>query len=188
MVKVIVYGREKDVSTQRVLILLEELELKYDFEEVKEGDTEKSDIFGNVPLVMYGETVLFESRAIMRYIARNNKEIHDFNDNTKVDIFMEVEANEFAPVVSKIVKKDKDYSLKEFEIVLDKYNKILEDQSFIAGDTYSIADMTHIPYAYNVLKCGHKDILKQRMNVYNWLKRIMKRPVVKRVLECQINV
>lgn len=207
MVKLIVHGHPKATCTQRVLILLEELELKYELDvvDLSKGENKEEAYlelqpFGKLPCVEYGDKILFESRAILRYIARNNRfEDVDLLGDVYADVWMEVEGQNFNGPVSKIVyekmfKKWKDpegkpdeavvsVALAELEKVLDVYEKQLEGKEYIAGDTFTIADITHIPYAYCFLKCGYKSVLKQRSNVYRWLKRIMLRPAVKRVLD-----
>jgi len=203
MVQLSVYGNPKATCTQRVLILLEELELKYNFKEVdlRKGEQKSEEYrrlqpFGKVPAVEYGEKTLFESRSILRYIARNNRDPMDLLGDVYVDMWLEVESQNFNPPASKIVYekmfKDKDSEpdqavmkaeAKRLAEILDVYESRLETQEYIAGDNYSIADISHIPYAYCLLKCGYKDLFKSRPNVYNWLKRIMRRPAVKSVLD-----
>ena len=203
MVELTVYGDAKATCTQRILILLEELELKYTLEKVdlakgeqKSEEFLKMNPFGKVPVVKYGDKVLFESRAIMRYIARNNAETVDLYPDVQADVWMEVESQTFNPSISKIVyekmfKKWKgekaddeivEKCLEELEGVLDIYEEQLQGKEYIGGDSFTIADIAHIPYAYYFLKAGYKSVLKQRPTVYSWLKKIVQRPVVKKVL------
>jgi len=137
MVNLTVYGSENAACTQKVLILLEELNLKYKFESIDLSQNEhktpeymKMQPFGKIPVIQYGDHTIFESRSILRYIASNNQ---------------------------------------------DK-------------NGYSIADISHIPYFNYFIKCGYKQVLKKYPNVYNWLKRIMKREYVKRVLKPETEV
>lgn len=203
MVELTVYGNAKATCTQRILILLEELELKYTLQpiDLEKGEHKTEEFmemnpFGKVPVVKYGEKTLFESRAIMRYIARNNKDIKDLYPDVNTDVWMEVESQSFNPHISKIVsekmfKKWKgeeaddevvELSLEKLEEVLDIYEEHLEKSEYIAGDNFTIADIAHIPYAYYFLKAGYKHVLKRRVKVYSWLKKIVQRPIVKRVL------
>lgn len=201
MVKLTVYGNPQATCTQRVLILLEELELKYKFENIdfnnqeqKSPDYLKLQPFGKVPVVQYGDKAIFESRAILRYIAKNNREEEfDYFGDVFTDMWLEVESQNFNPHASEIVYQKKwaeesnqqkiDEAIAKLEPVLDIYNSRLEDKNYISGNSFTIADISHIPYAYQLLKCGYKDLVKSRPNVYSWLKRIIKRPAVKRVLE-----
>jgi glutathione S-transferase len=200
MVQVNVYGDAKATCTQRVLILLEELSLKYDMRpiDLSKGEQRGEEFmklqpFGKVPALEYDDRVLFESRSILRYVAKNNNDIVDLLGDADTDIWLEVESQNYNPHVSKIVnerlfkkwrgeKPDMtivENELKALEAVLDVYERRLSDVSFIGGDHFSIADISHIPYTNYMLRCGYKELYKSRPNVYRWVKQIIKRPSVK---------
>ena len=204
MVQVDVYGDARATCTQRVLILLEELDLKYDLKSVdlSKGDHKTPEFmelqpFGKVPAIKYDDRVVFESRSILRYIAKNNVEIKDFLGGTDVDIWLEVESQNYNPPVSRIVNEklfkkwrgerpDLEVvksSVEELERVLDVYERRLATVPFIGGEEFSIADISHIPYTNYLLKCGYKELYKGRPNVYKWLKRIVKRDSVQFLLK-----
>jgi glutathione S-transferase len=204
MVQLTVYGDPKATCTQRVLILLEELGLKYDLKEVSLANGEhkatehlQRQPFGKVPAIKYGEYTLFESRSILRYIADRNAEIVDLFATPDVEVWLEAESQNYNPWVSKIVaervfkklkneKVDEEVvknALEHLEKVLEVYDARLGNHKFIAGDDFSIADISHIPYTHHLIKAGFKDTFKKYPNVYSWLKRIMKREAVQRVLK-----
>lgn len=209
MVLVEVYGDHRSTCTQRILILLEELSLKYTLHPINlfKGDhkTEtflKMQPFGKIPVVKYDDRVLFESRSILRYIARNNTEIEDFLGGTDVDMWLEAESQNFYPCASTIVyemvfkellsagnpdTKLVQESVKRLESVLDVYESQLSENKFIAGDHYSIADISHIPYIVQLLHCGYKSVFRDRPNVYKWIKRIVKRDSVEWVCKGKTN-
>jgi glutathione S-transferase len=203
MVQVNVYGDAKATCTQRVLILLEELSLKYDMRPVDLSKGEqrgeefmKLQPFGKVPALEYDDRVLFESRSILRYVAKNNNDIVDLLGDADTDIWLEVESQNYNPHVSKIVnerlfkkwrgeKPDMtivENELKALEGVLDVYERRLAETTFIGGDEFSIADISHIPYTNYMLRCGYKELYKSRPNVYRWVKQIIKRPSVKSLI------
>lgn len=209
MVKLIVYGSKIATCTQRLLILLEELNLKYELREIDLMKGHQKDSrylnlqpFGKVPVVVYGDHVLFESRFILRYIAKNNTEDLDLtlNNSPYVDMWLEVESQNFNPPISKFIyekvfKKLKDSdvvideniinsALEELGKVLDVYEKRLEESKYIGGDSFSIADISHIPYLYMFVNSGveYKKYLKKYPNVYKWYKRILTKDSVKEVL------
>ena len=74
-------------------------------------------------------------------------------------------------------------SVVELEKVLDVYEKRLQNSTYIGGNDFSIADISHIPYTNHLLRCGFKELFKSRPNVYKWVKRIMKRGSVESVLK-----
>ncbi len=218
MVNVEVYGDTKASCTQRVLIMLEELNLKYSLKPVdlskgeqREPEFLKLNPFGQVPVIDYGDRTLFESRSILRYIAKNNLDIEDLLCSTDTDLWLEVESQQFNPPASKIIyekiykkmtdeihdkpdtqdkpdkqgKPDQDIladSVKSLERVLDVYEKQLETNTYISGETFTIADISHIPVINQLLKCGYKNLFKSRPNVYKWIKKIIKRESAQAVL------
>lgn len=204
MVEVVLYGDKRATCTQRILILLEELNIKYNFSNVdmKKGEHKSPEFlelqpFGKVPAMTYGDRKLFESRCILRYISKNNVDFVDFLGGTDVDLWLEVESQNFNPYASQIVRekvfkkmwgeesdeKVVQHAVSELEKVLDVYEKRLENSEYIGGDSYSIADISHIPYTNHLLRCGFKELFKSRPNVYKWVKRIMKRTAVENILK-----
>jgi len=207
MVHVDVYGDARATCTQRVIVLLEELDLKYDVKHIDlmKGEQKTKEFlelqpFGKVPVVKYDDRVLFESRSILRYIAKNNTENKDLYGGTDVDIWLEAESQNYNPPASKIVyekvfkkwrgeRADMEIvkaSVEELERVLDVYEKRLSSVPYIAGDEFSIADISHIPYTNLLLKCGYKSLYKDRPNVYRWIKRIIKRESVQYIINQSI--
>lgn len=207
MVQLTVYGNKMATCTQRILILLEELELKYEIKNVDLVQQEqKSDEFlalnpfGKVPVVIYDDQTMFESRSILRYIAKNNTEFLDLtlNDSFEVDMWLEVESQSFNPLVSTIVneklfKKWKEEetdeslvekTLEQLDNILSIYEKRLSEHKYIGGDSFSIADISHFPYLNYFLKCDktYKVWLKRYPRVYKWFKRMSLRESIKNVL------
>jgi glutathione S-transferase len=204
MVKLIVYGNKISTCTQRILILLEELQLKYDFIDIdifngKQQSESFLNPFGKVPVIEYGEHIIFESRSILRYIAKNNTDDSDLtlNENVNVDMWLETESQNFNPHISKIIyeklftkllKKDTDEKiveteLQKFLLILSIYEQQLSKHKYIASDDFSIADISHIPCIYYFIKCGYKSTLKEFPNVYKWTKRLLSRDSTKTILE-----
>jgi glutathione S-transferase len=207
MVQVDIYGDARATCTQRVIVLLEELDLKYDVKHIDlmKGEQKTKEFlelqpFGKVPVVKYDDRVLFESRSILRYIAKNNTENKDLYGGTDVDIWLEAESQNYNPPASRIVyekvfkkwrgeRADMEVvkaSVEELERVLDVYEKRLSSVPYIAGDEFSIADISHIPYTNLLLKCGYKSLYKDRPNVYRWIKRIIKRESVQYIINQSI--
>jgi len=203
MVVVDLYGDSRSTCTQRVLILLEELQLKYNLNniDILKNEHKTSDFvtlqpFGKIPAMKYDDRVVFESRSMLRYISRNNVDIKDLYGGTDVDIWLEAESQNFYPPASKIVyeklfkkwsgnKPDLDIvnkNLEELDKVLNVYDQRLSLVPFIAGEEFTIADISHIPYINYLLKCGYKQVFKKYTNVYRWIKKIIKRESVQYVL------
>lgn len=209
MVKLVVYGNKIATCTQRVLILLEELNLKYELRELDLMKGHQKDPryltlqpFGKVPAVVYGDYKLFESRSILRYIAKNNTDDTDLtlNGNPYVDMWLEVESQNFNPPISKYIyekvfKKWKDpeaasdeavlsQALDELSAVFEVYEKRLLESKYIGGNAFSIADISHIPYLHMFVNIGeeNKKFVKKYPHVYKWYKRMLMKDSVKEVL------
>jgi glutathione S-transferase len=211
MVKLTVYGDPKSTCTLRILILLEELQLDYKLHHVDLMKNQNKDPrflelqpFGKIPAVKYGDRVLFESRSILRYIAKNNNDDIDLLGDINNDIWLEVESQNFSPIISKIVyekvfkpmqNKETNESiiseeLHKFKPVLSVYNTRLEQHKFIGGNDFSIADISHIPYLYYFVNASKtfKNFLKDYPYVYKWYKRLMSRKYVQRILESDTDI
>lgn len=214
MVKVTLYGDKISTCTRSVLILLEELNLNYIFNNVDLSKGEhknekfiKMNPFGKVPILEYGKRTLIESRVMLKYIAKKNRDIEDFMGDINTDMWLEIENNQYYPIVSKLVyekvfKKMKgekadqnivDEYLQKYNEVLKIYDQHLKNNKYLAGDSFTIADIAHIPYTYYFLKSGanedekHKfrSMFKQHRNVYDWFHRLLSRDAVKSVLSGQ---
>lgn len=210
MVKLTLYGNKITTCTQRVSILLEELNLKYELREIDLMNSQQKDSrylelqpFGKVPAIVYGDHKLFESRSILRYIAKNNTEDTDLTlqDSPYVDMWLEVESQNFNPPISKFIyekvfKKWKDpeavidqtvlnSALEELEKVFEVYENRLQESKYIGGNSFSIADISHIPYLHMFVTSGseYKTFLKRFSRVYKWYKRMLMKDSVKQVLD-----
>lgn len=212
MVNLTLYGDKISTCTQRVLILLEELELKYDFTKVnlmenKQSEKEYLELnpFGFVPVVKYDSHDIFESRSILRYISKNNNDYKDLTlDNSiDVDMWLEAESQSMSPIISKIVYEIMFRKIKEPGTMIDTkiinkeiinlkkvlciYENRLNQSKYIGGDSFSIADISNIPCMYALVKCGYKSILKEFPTTYKWIKKLMSRESIKKVLESNNN-
>ena len=205
MVKITIYGNMSATCTQRILILLQELHLKYDFVNIdllkKQQKTKeflKIQPFGKIPVMKYGTKFMFESRAILRYLARNNSYDLDLtlDDNMNVETWLEAESQNYNPPISDIVYekmfkkmhgKETDEalvkkSLEKLEDVLDIYNERLSKNKYIAGNKFSIVDISHIPYTNYFIKCGYENILKKYPHFYKWYNTVITRESVMKIL------
>jgi len=150
--------------------------------------------FGQIPYVEDEDgTGLFESRAIGRYLVykygKNSgliPPISDLKAYTKFEIGASVEQADFDPSASAIVfekvfkawggesaDEERVKSLLEtLNSKLDGYERILAKQKYIGGDTLTLADLFHLPYAYMLDENVKSDVLRTRPNVARWWKEI----------------
>ncbi len=179
MVNVKLFGSKNNKDLMNVLVLLEELQLKYEYEG-EDADVQKDVVFGDRLVLEYGDRLLTESKAIMRYISSRNDEEIDLFSDAEVDRWMEIHSSIWEPAVLSLAEaKENETS----QSVLQVYDKHLEDHKFLANDEYSIADICHVSSLYDLLTSGHKNTLKKYEHLYKWIKRIMKRESVENVID-----
>ncbi|KAF8904531.1 glutathione S-transferase [Mucidula mucida] len=151
--------------------------------------------FGEVPYIDDDGLVVYESRAICRYICRKYQpgpqllpaegdlrayamfeqavsvEVYNF------DVHVQAAARErfLKPMLgmewSEAVYKE---ALERLERCLDVYDGILARQKYIAGDVLTLVDLFHIPYAFELERLAKLDMFQTRPNVarYWWNDRL----------------
>lgn len=198
-----VYGHKAATCVQRVLFLLEELSLPYELVHVdlvageqKKEDFKKIQPFGKVPVLVDTEegVTIFESRAILRYLAGKHDQLcggDTLKDKAIVENWLEVEAHNYNGPISTLVYekyfkswfgKEEDpavveKSVEELEKVLDVYENVLVHRSYLGGYEFTIVDISNVPYtAYLVEKIGMGHLLEKREHVWDWWNRVKSRP------------
>jgi glutathione S-transferase len=162
--------------------------------------------FGVIPVLQDGDFNIFESRAIARYISEKfeNQGTPLFGEGPKdralVNQWLEVESQNYNPLVSSIVAQVVFYKLRglatdekvveeqlaKLEKVLDVYEAHLSKNKYLAGNFFSIADLSHLPYTHYLVNVAKKgEGVTSRKHVNAWWEDISSRPAWKKVLELQ---
>ncbi|KAJ4960966.1 hypothetical protein NE237_020876 [Protea cynaroides] len=206
-----VYGPVAAVCPQRVMACL--LEKGVDFKvihvdldafEQKQPEFLARQPFGQVPVIEDGDFRLFESRAIIRYIASKyadggpNLLGNTHEERALVDQWLEVEAHNFNDMVFTSalqllilprLGKHGDLTLvhsceQKLETVFDVYEERLSKSNYLAGDSFTLADLSHLP-AIQVMvdRLGMGHLVKGRKNVHAWWEDISSRPSWKTVIK-----
>ncbi|XP_057429898.1 glutathione S-transferase F9-like [Lotus japonicus] len=198
-------------SPKRVLVCL--IEKAVQFETVpldlfkgenKEPEYLKLQPFGKLPVIQDGDYTLYESRAIIRYYAEKYR-----NQGTEllgktveerglVEQWLEVEAHNFHPPVLDLVlqvlfaplrglpsdQKLIEESDEKVQKVLDIYEDRLSKSKYLAGDFFSLADLSHLPFGhYLVNQTGRGNFVRERKHVSAWWDDISSRPSWQKVLQ-----
>ncbi|KAK4409482.1 Glutathione S-transferase F11 [Sesamum angolense] len=72
----------------------------------------------------------------------------------------------------------------KLEKVLDVYEERLASSKYLAGERFTIADLSHLPNTRFVMnEGGMEHLIKGRKNVYRWWMDISSRPSWKKVME-----
>ncbi|CAM6026221.1 unnamed protein product [Sphagnum balticum] len=202
------YGIASSTCTGRVLLSLFEKEVE-DFElvivNVRKGEGKKPEYlklqpFGLIPVLEDGDLTLYESRAIIRYIANKYEGQgtalygKDIKERAKVDHWLEVEGQNFNSAIRRslgvVSKPPIDEVLLTETIgklgkVLDIYEDHLSKTQYLAGDFFSLADLSHMTAGWKLFdKYKQGSILFEgRPHVKAWWENISSRPAFKKLLE-----
>ncbi|KAM6572344.1 hypothetical protein CsatA_016424 [Cannabis sativa] len=207
---VIVYGSLRSACTQRVLACFHEKGIEYEIVHVdlqtaqhKQPQFLLLQPFGQVPVIEEGEFRLFESRAIIRYYAAKYAD-HGADllgatteERAIVDQWVEVESNNFNDIVYTLVlqililpsmgKKGNlalvDDCEEKMAKVLDVYEERLGKSKYLGGETFSLADLSHLPgIRYLVNEVNMEHLVSERKNVKAWWESISNRPAWKKLI------
>ncbi|XP_047316229.1 glutathione S-transferase F9-like [Impatiens glandulifera] len=198
-------------SPKRVLVCLVEKEIEYETVPINlfKGENKTPDFlrlqpFGSLPVIQDGDLTLFESRAIMRYYSEKYKSQgtnllgNTIEERGFVEQWLDVEANSFNPPIYILTVQIMfnpfmglavdDNLIKENEEklgkVLDIYDEKLGKSKYLAGDFFSLADLSHLPFTqYLVGPIGKEYMIRDRKNVSAWWDDISNRPSWKKVLQ-----
>ncbi|KAJ7910404.1 glutathione S-transferase [Mycena leptocephala] len=192
------YGAKIATCTRRVGTVLHELHVPFELIEVdvmggahKTPEYLKKQPFGQIPYIDDDGFILYETRAICRYIAAKYPASGLIPTEPKANALFEqaaaVELTNFDPSGAKagfeFFKKtlgmpydqaQADAQLEVLDKKLDAYEAILSAQRYLAGDKLTLADLFHLPYA--PLVASGSDIMTRRPNVARWYNELVERP------------
>ncbi|CAK8566211.1 unnamed protein product [Lathyrus sativus] len=204
-----VYGSVRAACPQRVLACLIEKGIEFEIVHVDldKGEQKQPEYlllqpFGQVPVIEDGDLRLFESRAIVRYYAEKYADRGPdllgttLEEKAVVNQWLEVEAHNFDDLCFNIMfnlvilprmGKTGDIGLvqsseEKLEKVFDVYESRLSKSTYLAGDNFSLADLTHLPGIGHLIeeaKMGH--LVSERKNVSAWWEKISSRPAWKKL-------
>ncbi|PKA53424.1 putative glutathione S-transferase GSTF1 [Apostasia shenzhenica] len=205
-----VFGLPKSTCTSRVLLVLEELGVEYELVPVnfaagehKQHPYLERNPFGQLPAFQDGDLSLFESRVITRYLVRKYGKDSGLLKETApeeaaaVDQWMEVETAQFNPAICAIVfqivilpiifggttdEKVVEAQLDKLGKVLDVYEARLSKSKYLAGESYTLADIHHISYIHYFLTATpHASFFDSRPHVKAWWEAISSRPAIAKI-------
>ncbi|KAG0623077.1 hypothetical protein M758_3G147600 [Ceratodon purpureus] len=206
------YGTYYSPNANRAFLVLHEKDVEFELVKISilEGEHKTPEYlalqpFGLVPLLQDGDLKIFESRAIIRYIADKFKDQGTPNlygstlaERSQVDQWLEIENGTFSPIALTLIKehlykpllykqaadpKVVEEFTEKFAKILDIYEAHLSKHKYLAGDFVSIADLAHLPFGYIYFNVAEKpELLSSRKRVAAWWKEISSRPAWKKVV------
>ncbi|KAF8650297.1 hypothetical protein AX16_005305 [Volvariella volvacea WC 439] len=196
------HGAPGSTATKRVAVILHEKQVPFELVPVDTTKLEQkqpshlvNQPFGQIPFIDDDGFILYESRAIGRYIATKwanqgtpliptgEKELAILDQA----ISAEITNFEFyaAPAVrEKVIKPSRGLpndinvykqSIAALDAKLDGYEAILSKQKYVAGNELTIADLFHLPFG-SLLPDTGSDVVSKRPNFARWLNEISTRP------------
>lgn len=145
-----------------------------------------------------------ESRAIIRYYAAKYEDRGDkllgrsLEERAMVDQWLEVEAHNFNDLVYNLVLhlvvfprtgQHTDLTIvdrceRKLEKVLEVYEQRLSCSAYLAGDSFTLADLSHLPgFRYLMDEAGLAHLVRKRKCVSAWWDTISSRPSWNKLLQ-----
>ncbi|KAJ7253568.1 glutathione S-transferase [Mycena rebaudengoi] len=193
-------GSPYSTCTKRCATVLFEKKVPFefiniDFDKLKTPEFLAKQPFGQIPYIDDDGFILYESRAICRYIAEKYA-----NQGTKLvptdlkgkALFEQAASTEYSSfdppcskAVAEVVFKPMfggvtdpaifEEACKSLSGKLDAYEVILGKQKYLAGDELTLADLFHLPYG-TMLKQAGSDLLSTKgPNVIRWFNELQAR-------------
>lgn len=203
-----VYGHPMSTCTRKVLATLAEKGHEAQLVLVDLGKGEHKQPahlarhpFGVIPVLEEDDgSLLYESRAIMRYLDRKLPGSPLTPTNLRayglMEQFISVEHSNFAPAAMKVIwerffkphmgggaadeAKVQD-GLQGVEKVFGIIDPVLGKQQFLAGDSFSLAEISWAPYMEFFAAAGGTELINKHKNVAAWWGRVSSRPSWKKV-------
>ncbi|KAH7690135.1 Glutathione transferase protein [Dioscorea alata] len=214
MASVKVFGSPTSTEVARVLACLFEKDVDFQLIRIDsfKGMARKPDYLrlqpaGQALTFEHGSKTLVESREICRYIAekfadQGNKDLLGKGtlERASIEQWLQTEMQSFDPPTSALVfnlafapilelEPDQEVITKskaKLANLLDVYEQRLEETNYLAGDKFTLADLSHLPnthYLIADMRCGH--LFRSKKRVSNWWDKMSERPSWKKVLELQ---
>ncbi len=194
-----VYGHPASTCTRKILCLLAEKGVNAEFVmvDIMKGAQKAEEHlarhpFGVVPALDDDGFVLYESRAILRYLDAKlegtSLSPKSLQDRARMEQWIAVEQSYFSPGAMKAILEvffapmkgttpDADVITKgkaEAAKALDVIERALVGKEYLAGE-FSLADITYAPYLQYLFDTKAGDIITERPNVSAWATRVLER-------------
>jgi len=185
---------------KKISIMLEEIKFEYKVTKVdlSKGEQFKPNFrkispFSKIPVIIdhENEEKIFESGAILIYLAEKSKMFYENKDRLKINQWLMAQMGYIGPIIGQH-HQFHHYNPGKSKFGEDRYFKItksiyadlderLLNSKFLAGDNYSIADIATWPW---IARHKWHDIgLKKFKNLTRWYLEISKRDAVKKGYE-----
>lgn len=196
------YGHSFSTCTRKVLITLAEKghEAQFINIDLSKGEQKSPPYltkhpFGVVPCLDDNGFILYESRAICRYLdAKFSNTTRlvpmDLTSLAKMEQWISVEQSYVSPAigqffVQKVLKPMRgqetdllavESAKKDAHFVFDIINKELGSKPYLAGEQFTLADVFMMPYHFHLISAKETQVMEAYPHLMNWWKRVSERP------------
>ena len=196
-----IYGHPMSTCTRKVLMTLAETNTPYEFVmvDLMKGDHKQAphlarQPFGQVPSLDDDGFELYESRPMCRYInekANGSLIPRDLKDRARMEQWISIESANFTSPVMKFVfhhifkREQPPEALKtageQVTNALTIMEKQLTQHPFIAGETFTLADISFMPYIEYAMGTPAKEHFGKHPHVVAWWSKISEKPTWQKV-------
>jgi glutathione S-transferase len=196
-----IFGHPMSTCTRKVLMTLAETNTPYELVVVdfakgehKQAPHLERQPFGQVPAIQDGDFELYESRAICRYI---NDKVggalvpRDLRDRARMEQWISIETSNFTGPVMKFVFKHifhreqtaeaLETAGHQLDTALGVMEKSLAGQPFIAGGTFTLADICFMPYIEYAMGTPAKEHFAKHPHVTAWWSKLSEKPTWRKI-------
>jgi glutathione S-transferase len=202
-----IYGHPASTCTRKVLCTLNEKGAPYEFiiVDITKGEQKSPEHlarqpFGVVPALDDDGFMLYESRAMIRYLDGKLSGVSltpsDLRARAMMDQWISVETSNFTPYAMKVIYQSLFAKWRGFEPdltalkegragtvkALEVLEPALEGRTHLVGDTFTLADLNYAPYLQYLDQGGHGDLVAGFPNVAAWWDRVRARPAWQKVI------
>jgi len=195
------YGHPMSTCTRKVLMTLAETNTPYEMHVVdfatgahkKEPHLSRQP-FGRIPAIDDDGFEMYESRAISRYLAEKAKSPlvpSDLRARATMEQWISIETSELYAHAMKFIyehvfKRPQgaealENARKALETTARVMNAQLAKTPFIAGESFTIADIAFMPYFDYAMTTPAKEIFSPHAHLMSWWNKVAERPTWRKV-------
>ncbi|WP_118985309.1 glutathione S-transferase family protein [Photorhabdus sp. CRCIA-P01] len=203
-----IWGRKNSSNVKKVLWCLKELDVPHNqvdiggkFGKLDDPQYLKMNPNGKIPCLQEGDFILWESNAIVRYLAAKfGKDIlypQDLQERANADKWMDWAGSHLFPHLRQLIigfirtpeaerdQKQIEQTLIEIEKLMKVVDNTLAEQKYLSGDKFGMADIALGPMIYPWLNIPIKR--PSLKNIERWYQLMTERPAFKEIVMIELS-
>ncbi|WP_323836275.1 glutathione S-transferase family protein [Photorhabdus africana] len=203
-----IWGRKNSSNVKKVLWCLKELNVPYNqvdiggkFGKLDDPQYLKMNPNGKIPCLQEGDFILWESNAIVRYLAAKfGKDVlypQDLQERANADKWMDWVGSHLFPHIKQLMigfirtpeaerdQKQIEQTQAEIEKLMEVLDNTLAEQKYLSGDKFGMADIALGPMIYPWLNIPIKR--PSLPNIERWYQLMAERPAFKEIVMIELS-